>query len=69
MTITYPKCNKPVIENSAKSDYSIRPVLLPQPLIEILKPFQKRNWGFCSEETSRGAILILYDVTELVRNC
>jgi len=45
MTVTYPKCNKPVVENSAKSDYSIRPVLLPQPLIQILKPFQKET-GF-----------------------
>lgn len=45
MTVTYPKCSKPVVENSAKSDYSIRPVLLPQPLIQILKPFQKET-GF-----------------------
>ena len=36
---------KPVIQYSAKSEHSIRPILLPEPLIQIMKPLRKEK-GF-----------------------
>lgn len=44
-TVTYPNRSKPVIQQSAKSAYSIRPILLPDPLVRLLAPFVKSS-GF-----------------------
>ncbi len=44
-TVTYPDRSKPVIQHSAKSEHSIRPVLLPEPLMQILRPLAKPS-GF-----------------------
>lgn len=41
----YPARSKPVIQYSAKSEHSIRPILLPEPLIQIMKPLRKEK-GF-----------------------
>lgn len=40
-TVTYPNQNHPVIQNSAKSKRSIRPVLLATPLMQIIRPLAK----------------------------
>lgn len=44
-TVTYPDRSKPVIQQSAKSVFSLRPVLLPEPLMQILRPLAKTS-GF-----------------------
>lgn len=40
-TVTYPKQNRPFVQNSAKSKYAIRPVLLATPVLQIMKPLAK----------------------------
>ena len=40
-TVTYPNQNHPVIQNSAKSKHSIRPVLLATPVLQIMRPLAK----------------------------
>ncbi len=42
-TVTYPARSKPVIQYSAKSEHSIRPILLPEPLIQLMKPLRKEK--------------------------
>lgn len=42
-TVTYPGCNKAVVQDDAKTEHSIRPVILPVPLVQILKPMQKES--------------------------
>lgn len=37
-TVTYPDRSKPVVQQSAKSIHSLRPILLPEPLIRLLAP-------------------------------
>ena len=44
-TVTYPDRSKPVIQYSAKSRSSIRPVILPDPLLIIMRPLAKKS-GF-----------------------
>lgn len=44
-TVTYPQRNHPVIQYSAKSECSIRPVLLPSALVQLMKPLARQS-GF-----------------------
>lgn len=44
-TVTYPDRSKPVVQHSAKSQHSIRPILLPDPLVHLLLPLAQPS-GF-----------------------
>ena len=44
-TVTYPGCNTPEIQEGAKTVRSIRPVLLPVSLVQIMQPLAKSS-GF-----------------------
>lgn len=51
----YPARSKPVIQYSAKSEHSIRPILLPEPLIQIMKPLRKEK-ASCLAAMRRGVM-------------
>ena len=44
-TVTYPKNSKPVVRECGKTEYSIRTVILPEPLVQILTTASART-GF-----------------------
>ena len=67
-TVTYPDQNHPVIQNSAKSKRSIRPVLLATPVLQIIRPLAKPK-GFLFGGDTPGVTLLSSDDSAKAKSC